>query len=102
MAVKELRDYLEYGNITNSVNYPAIDAPFTSAMRICLCHRNIPNVLSSLSAIVSGEGINIENLLNKSKGDYAYTIIDCNEAVGEDVVAKLSAVDGVLKVRCIK
>ncbi len=102
MAVKEIRDYLEYGNITNSVNYPAIDAAFNSAMRICICHRNIPNVLSSLSTIVSGEGVNIENLLNKSKGDYAYTIIDCNEVVADEVVAKLEGVDGVLRVRCIK
>lgn len=102
MAVREIREYLEYGNIINSVNYPAIDAPFTSAMRICICHRNIPNVLSSLSSIVSGEGVNIENLLNKSKGNYAYTIIDCNEVVADEVVEKLSAVDGVLRVRCIK
>lgn len=102
MAVKELRDYLEFGNITNSVNYPNVSTPFNSALRICICHRNIPNMLSALSAIVSAVGINIENLLNKSKGDYAYTIIDCNEDVGNRVVDALTAVDGVFRVRCIR
>lgn len=102
MAVKELREYLEFGNITNSVNYPAVSTPFASALRICICHRNIPNMLSALSAIVSAEGVNIENLLNKSKGDYAYTIIDCNTDVDDHVIEKLNAVDGVLRVRCIR
>ncbi|MBQ7936750.1 MAG: phosphoglycerate dehydrogenase [Clostridia bacterium] len=102
MAVKELREYLEYGNITNSVNYPAVSAPFNSALRICICHRNIPNMLASLSAIVSAEGVNIDNLLNKSKGDYAYTMIDCNADVADTVIEKLNAVDGVLRVRCIR
>ncbi len=102
MAVKELREYLEFGNITNSVNYPAVSTPFASALRICICHRNIPNMLSALSAIVSAEGVNIENLLNKSKGDYAYTIIDCNTDVDDHVIEKLNAIDGVLRVRCIR
>ena len=102
MAVKELREYLEYGNITNSVNYPAVSAPFNSALRICICHRNIPNMLASLSAIVSAEGVNIDNLLNKSKGDYAYTMIVCNADVADTVIEKLNAVDGVLRVRCIR
>ena len=102
MAVKELREYLEYGNITNSVNYPAVSTPFNSALRICICHKNIPNILSALSAIVSAVGVNIENLLNKSKGDYAYTIIDCNEDIGDRVVGALQAVDGVSRVRCIR
>ena len=102
MAVKELREYLEYGNINNSVNYPSVSTPFNSALRICICHRNIPNMLSALSAIVSAVGVNIENLLNKSKGDYAYTMIDCNEDIGDRVVDALKAVDGVLRVRCIR
>ncbi len=102
MAAKELRDYLENGNITNSVNYPNVSTPFASALRICICHRNIPNMLSTLSTIVSAVGVNIENLLNKSKGDYAYTIIDCNNDVSDRVKEALKAVDGVLKVRCIK
>ena len=102
MAVKELRDYLENGNINNSVNYPAVSTPFTSALRICICHRNIPNMLSALSTIVSAVGVNIENLINKSKGDYAYTMIDCDTDVADRVVDTLSAVDGVLRVRCIK
>lgn len=102
MAVSELRDYLENGNITNSVNYPAVSTPFSAALRICICHRNIPNILSSLSSIVSAEGVNIENLLNKSKGDFAYTLIDCNETVSSSVIDALCAVEGVLRVRCIQ
>lgn len=102
MAVKELRDYLEFGNITNSVNYPAVSTPFASALRICICHRNVPNMLSTLSTIVSAVGVNIENLINKSKGDYAYTMIDCDTDIADRVVDALSAVEGVLRVRCIK
>ncbi len=102
MAVKELRDYLEFGNITNSVNYPAVSAPFNSALRICICHRNIPNTLASLSALISAEGVNIDNMLNKSKGEFAYTMIDCNCDVTENVINKLYEVDGVLRVRTIR
>ncbi len=102
MAVKELRDYLENGNITNSVNYPAVSTPFASALRICICHRNIPNMLSALSTIVSAVGVNIENLINKSKGEYAYTMIDCDTDIADRVIDTLSSVDGVLRVRCIK
>ncbi len=101
MAVKELRDYLEYGNINNSVNYPAVSTPFNSQLRICICHRNIPNMLSTLSAIVSGVGVNIGNLINKSKGDFAYTMIDCDKDVADRITAALSAVEGVIRVRCI-
>ncbi len=102
MAVKELREYLEYGNITNSVNYPSVSTPFNAGLRICICHRNVPNMLSAFSTIISAAGVNIENLLNKSKGDYAYTIIDCNKDIGDRVVDALKALDGVLRVRCIR
>ncbi|MBQ2735208.1 MAG: phosphoglycerate dehydrogenase [Clostridia bacterium] len=101
MAVNEIREYLEEGNITNSVNYPAVSTPFASALRICICHRNVPNMISTFSTIVSAVGVNIENMINKSKGDYAYTIIDCSENVADRVVDTLSAVDGVLRVRAI-
>ncbi len=101
MAVDELREYLEEGNITNSVNYPAVSTPFASALRICICHRNVPNMISTFSTLVSAVGVNIENMINKSKGDYAYTIIDCSEDVADRVVDALSAVDGVLRVRTI-
>ena len=86
----------------NSVNYPNVSSALNSPLRICICHRNIPNMLSALSAIVSAVGVNIDNLLNKSKGDYAYTMIDCNEDIGDRVVEALKAVDGVLRVRCIR
>ncbi len=101
MAVQELKEYLEAGNISHSVNYPDVSTPFASAMRICVCHRNIPNTLSALSSIVSATGANIENMINKSKGEYAYTIIDCNTPVADSVLASIKAVDGVLRVRSI-
>ncbi len=101
MAVSELREFLEEGNIINSVNYPAVSTPFTTALRICICHRNVPNMISTFSTLVSAVGVNIENMINKSKGDYAYTIIDCTENVADRVVDALRAVEGVLRVRCI-
>lgn len=103
MAVKELRDYVEYGTITNSVNYPACDAgPFTSVSRIAINHKNIPNMLSQFTTIMSKEGINIENMTNKSRGDYAYTVLDIANQADENLVKALSGIDGVLKVRIIK
>ena len=69
MAVDEVRNYLENGSILHSVNYPDVDAGAVAAKRVCVLHKNIPNVLTKLSAIVSGEGVNIENMLSKSKGE---------------------------------
>ena len=103
MAVKELRDYVEFGTITNSVNYPACDAgPFTSVSRIAINHKNIPNMLSQFTTIMSKEGINIENMTNKSRGDYAYTVLDIANQADENLVNALNGIDGVLKVRIIK
>ena len=101
MAAQELVDFLECGNIRNSVNYPSVSIPHTGAARICLCHKNVANMLSQFTAIVSGAGINIENLSNGSKGDYAYTIIEIGVKVPDEILPKLEAIDGVLKVRVI-
>ncbi len=101
MAAHELDDFLRTGNIKNSVNYPAVSIPHTGDKRICLCHKNIANVLSQITGIVSGEGINIENFSNGSKGDYAYTIVEIKVDVPDKIIPKLEAIEGVIKVRVI-
>ena len=102
MAAKELDDFLTTGNIKNSVNYPAVSIPHTGAARICIAHKNIANILSRVTAIVSGEGINIENLSNGSKGDYAYTIVEIGVKVPESIIPAIEAVEGVIRVRVIE
>ena len=101
MAAQQLCEFLETGNIKNSVNYPAVSIPHTGAARICICHLNIANMLASITGIVSGAGINIENLSNGSKGDFAYTIVEIGVAVPGDIIPKLEAIDGIIKVRVI-
>jgi D-3-phosphoglycerate dehydrogenase len=101
MAAQELVDFISTGNIKNSVNYPAVSIPHTGAARICLAHLNIANMLSQITSIVSGEGINIENLSNGSKGDYAYTIVEIGVAVPAHIIPKLEAIEGMIKVRVI-
>jgi len=100
MAVKEIMDYMEDGTIQNSVNYPNCDAGVcVAARRITINHKNIPNMLTQFTGIFSAENINISNMINKSKGDYAYTVIDIDETDGESLKDKLNAINGVLKVR---
>ena len=102
MAAKELVDFLTCGNIKNSVNYPSVAIPYTGAPRICIAHRNVANMLSRMTSAVSGKGINIENLSNGSKGDYAYTIIELGVKVPEDVVKTIMEIPDVIKVRVIE
>lgn len=98
MAVKELKDYLENGNIANSVNLPAVAEPRTTTHRICIIHRNVPNMLAKLTGIIGQHSINIENLVNKARGDLAYTMIDTNSNVDEHA---LSRVENIIRVRVI-
>lgn len=103
MAVKELRNYIENGNIVNSVNYPNCDCGVcASAGRVTVCHKNVPAIISKLTSVMGDAGINIESMDNKSRGDYAYSVLDTGSAITEDVTAKLSAIDGVIKVRAVK
>lgn len=103
MAVKELRDYLENGNIKNSVNYPACDMGVKEAgNRITILHKNIPNMIGQLTAILAQENMNISLMTNKSRKEYAYTMIDVEAEVPEAVEKKLETIEGVLKVRVIK
>lgn len=102
MAAKELIEYLENGNIINSVNLPSVEMPRNGNARICVIHKNIPNMLSGISAAVSKAGINIDNMLNRSRGDYAYTILDtAAKEIGDEIVANISGISGVIRVRVI-
>ena len=101
MAARQLDDYLQNGNIKNSVNYPAVAMPRSGAARICVLHANVPAVLSNITAALSDEHINIENLTNKSKGDNAYTLLDVASAPSDAAIARINAVDGVVRVRVI-
>lgn len=101
MAAKELIDYIENGNIVNSVNLPEITMPRSGKNRICVIHKNIPNMLTAITGIFAGDNVNIENLLNKSKGDYAYTMLDIGEADISAVSDKIGAIEGVIKVRTV-
>lgn len=98
-----MMDFIENGNIVNSVNYPACNAGVCqSAGRITICHRNVPNLISNCAGVFSGAGVNIEHMFDKSRGEYAYSIIDIASPSTDDMVKKLEAIDGVLKVRIIK
>ena len=101
MAAEELRDYLENGNIRNSVNLPDVSLDRSGVMRLCIVHKNVPAMLASITALLSRDGVNVENLSNKSKGDYAYTLVDLSSAVGENVVEDLRALPNVIRVRCL-
>ena len=101
MAAQELADFIENGNIKNSVNFPACSAPRAGACRITVIHRNVKNVLNSITDVVSGAGINIENFVSQSRGDYAYTILDLGADAGESIVKAISACDNVIRVRKI-
>ncbi|MBQ3052719.1 MAG: phosphoglycerate dehydrogenase [Clostridia bacterium] len=101
MAAKELIDYIENGNIVNSVNLPEVTMPRSGEHRICVIHKNIPNMITAITSIFANDGVNIENLLNKSRGDYAYTLLDTGAADTDVVSKKISEIEGVIKVRVI-
>ena len=103
MAVEELMDYLENGNIRNSVNYPNCDMGICGvAGRIAINHKNVVNMISQFATVLGGAGMNISDMTNKSKGDYAYTLIDLETPATQEIIDKLDEIEGVLKVRIIK
>ena len=103
MAVSEIRDFMENGNIKNSVNYPNCDAGVCqTAGRITIAHKNVPNMLSQFTTLFSKDGVTIENMVNKSRGNFAYTILDICSDSTDEVVKELEALDGVIRVRVIK
>ena len=101
MAARELDDYLKNGNIKNSVNYPNVEMPRSAVARICVLHQNVPSILTKITAAVADEGLNIENMTNKSKGENAYTVLDVSSTPSEDAIARISAVEGINRVRVI-
>ncbi len=101
MAALELDDYLKNGNIKNSVNYPNVEMPRSAVARICVLHQNIPSILTKITAAVADEGLNIENMTNKSKGENAYTVLDVSSTPSDDAIARISAVEGINRVRVI-
>ncbi|WP_319502002.1 phosphoglycerate dehydrogenase [uncultured Draconibacterium sp.] len=102
MAVEQMRDYLENGNIKNSVNFPAAELERNGGSRILIANRNVPNMVSQISTVLAAEGLNIDNMLNKKRDDIAYNIIDVDaEKINDSVKDKLLAIDGIFMVRLI-
>ena len=103
MAVREVIDYIENGNIAHSVNYPDCNMGVcTAAARIAILHKNIKNMIGQYSSVLGEAGANIADMTNKSRNDYAYSLLDLDAPISAEVVEKLAAIDGVLKVRVIK
>ena len=103
MAVRQMRDYLENGNIVNSVNYPACTlGPANKAGRLAVCHKNVANMIGTFTSILGNAGVNIDAIANKSRGDFAYTLIDTDSAISAAVVEALEASEAVIRVRVIK
>lgn len=101
MAALEVIDYLENGNIKNSVNMPAVEMPRSGKSRVCVIHRNVPAMVSQITAVFSKESLNIENMQNKSRKEMAYTLLDVSEPVDGKIADELMAIDGIVKVRVI-
>ena len=101
MAADQLKAYLQDGNIINSVNYPDVNVPRAGDLRVCVLHRNIPNMLAQISSVVSACGVNIASMTNKSRKDLAYTLLDVEGTVCDDVADKIAAIDGVIRVRVL-
>ncbi|MBI3368279.1 MAG: phosphoglycerate dehydrogenase [Burkholderiales bacterium] len=99
MVVDQLRDYLEHGNVVNAVNFPSVSMGRESAFRIAIANANVPNMLGQISTAMAQAGLNIHNMVNKSRGEMAYTLVDVDSPVGEAALAGIAAIDGVLSVR---
>lgn len=101
MAAKEIAEYLEKGTIRNSVNFPNLKVPYEGGYRICMIHKNVPNMITAISSAMSSKGVNIENMGNRSKGEYAYTIMDAAVQPTEETLAAIRAIDGMISVRAL-
>jgi D-3-phosphoglycerate dehydrogenase / 2-oxoglutarate reductase len=99
MVADQLRDYLEHGNVINAVNFPNVAMPRESRYRVAIANANVPNMLGQISTAMAHAGLNIHNMVNKSRGDMAYTLVDVDSAVGDSVIAALRGIEGVLAVR---
>ena len=101
MAAEELREYMEYGNIVNSVNYPNCSLAYTGKKRLSVLHKNEPNVVASITSALGKESINIDNMVNKSRNEYSCTIVDIDSDFNDNVISALKQVSGVIKLRVI-
>ena len=101
MAAQELKDYLENGNIKNSVNLPTLVQEWSGVARLCIIHRNIPGAIANITGLLSKDGVNVENMTNKSKKDYAYTVVDLGSRISEAVADEIRALEGVFRVRVL-
>ena len=99
MVADQLRDFLENGNVANAVNFPNVSMERESRFRIAIANANVPNMLGQISTAMAQAGLNIHNMVNKSRGDMAYTLVDVDSAVGDNVIAALKGIEGVLAVR---
>ena len=102
MAAREIAEYLENGNITHSVNFPDVSLPHNGDARLCLMHKNVAGVLSKISTAIAEENVNIENMINRSRGNYAYTVVEVIGGIPDGIVEKLSAIDSMIKIRVIR
>ena len=101
MAAQELKDYLENGNIKNSVNLPTLVQEWSGESRLCIIHKNVPGAIANITGLLSKDGVNVENMTNKSKKEYAYTVVDVGTRVSQAVADEIRALDGVCRVRLL-
>ncbi|MBX2847261.1 MAG: phosphoglycerate dehydrogenase [Acidiferrobacterales bacterium] len=102
MVAEQVRDYLENGNIRNSVNFPNVSMPRETPHRLIVCNANVPNMVGQISTIMAEAGLNIHDMINQSRGDIAYTIVDSDTEISQDVVAKIKELDGIMIARAIQ
>jgi D-3-phosphoglycerate dehydrogenase len=101
MIARQIKEYLENGNIINSVNFPDAKMPRAGKERLAITHRNVPNMVRQITKAIAEEEANIVDMLNKSKGEFAYTLIDIEEEISSTVIENIKKVDGILKVRAL-
>ena len=101
MVADEVRDFLENGNVQNSVNFPEAVMPRADGFRIAVVNANVPNMVGQISTVLGGAGLNIIDMLNKSRGDVAYTLVDVDSQVPESTLGEIASIKGVLNVRAL-
>jgi D-3-phosphoglycerate dehydrogenase len=101
MVAEQLREYLEHGNVTNTVNFPNVSMPRESVFRLAVANANVPNMLGQISGTLAAAGINIHNMMNKSRGEMAYTLVDTDTAPPAKLISQISSIPGVLMVRAL-
>jgi D-3-phosphoglycerate dehydrogenase len=101
MVAEQLRDFLESGNVRNAVNFPEVQLPLNGAHRLCIANANVPNMVGQITTALAKHDVNIADLLNKSRGDIAYTLVDVDSPLPASVVAEIGGIKGVLSTRLI-